>query len=109
MLRSLVLLLVFSVELSAQVPRTDYKTFPSKVLGKEIRYGLYLPPSYANSPAKKYPVLYFLHGLNENETRWSQRGMTDVMLDRMISEGKLGEFIVAIPFGAISFYTNTRD
>src|ERR1044071_9311919 len=109
MLRSLVLLLVFSVELSAQVSRVEYKTFESKALGKEVRYGLYLPPSYAGSPAKKYPVLYFLHGLNENETRWSVRGMGDVMLDRMIGEGKIGEFIVAIPFGAISFYTNTRD
>jgi S-formylglutathione hydrolase FrmB len=109
MLRSLVLLLVFSVELSAQVSRVDYKTFESKLLGNQVRYGLYLPPSYASSPAKKYPILYFLHGLNENETRWAVRGMTDVMLDRMVAEGKIGEFIVAIPFGAISFYTNTRD
>jgi putative tributyrin esterase len=109
MLRSLALLLVFSVELSAQVSRVEYKTFDSKTLGNPIRYGLYLPPSYSNSPAKKYPVLYFLHGLNENETRWATRGMGDVMLDRMVAEGKIGEFIVAIPFGAISFYTNTRD
>ena len=76
MLRSLVLLLVFSLELSAQVSRVEYKTFESKLLGKEIRYGLYLPPSYDSSPAKRYPVLYFLHGLNENETRWSSRGQT---------------------------------
>ena len=109
MLRSLVLLLVFSLELTAQTARVEYKTFESKLLGREIRYGLYLPPSYNSSPAKKYPVLYFLHGLNENETRWSQRGQTDVMLDRMIAEGRIGEFIVAVPFGAISFYTNTRD
>ena len=54
MLRSLVLLLVFSVELSAQVSRAEYKSFDSKVLGNPIRYGLYLPPSYSNSPAKKY-------------------------------------------------------
>jgi S-formylglutathione hydrolase FrmB len=109
MLRSLALLLVFSVELSAQVSRVEYKAFESKLLGNQVRYGLYLPPSYASSPAKKYPILYFLHGLNENETRWAVRGMTDVMLDRMVADGKIGEFIVAIPFGAISFYTNTRD
>src|SRR5215510_809996 len=109
MLRSLALLLIFSVELSAQVSRIEYKTFDSKLLGNQIRYGLYLPPSYSSSAAKRYPVLYFLHGLNENETRWAVRGMTDVKLDRMIGEGKIGEFIVAIPFGAISFYTNTRD
>ena len=57
--------------------RVEYKTFQSKLLNREIRYGLYLPPSYASSPTKKYPVLYFLHGLNENEMRWSTRGLTD--------------------------------
>ena len=128
MLRSLTLLLALAlnlavppVEPAAQlggfgqrdtVPagsRVEYKTFQSKLLGRELRYGIYLPPSYNSSGTKKYPVLYFLHGLNENEMRWSTRGQTDVMLDRMVAQGKIGEFIVAIPFGAISFYTNTRD
>src|SRR5947207_500445 len=88
--------------------RVEYKTFQSKLLNREIRYGLYLPPSYASSPTKKYPVLYFLHGLNENEMRWSTRGQTDLKLDKLIADGKIGEFIVAIPFGATSFYTNRR-
>jgi len=66
MLRALVLLLVFGGEVVAQT-HVEYKTFQSKVLGgREIRYGIYLPPSYASSPAKKYPVLYFLHGLFED-------------------------------------------
>src|SRR5438093_3885227 len=121
MIRALLLLLVFSFELVAQrgpgafrdvAPagsRVEYKTFQSKVLGREVRYGLYLPPSYAGSPAKKYPVLYFLHGAFENEMRWSTLGQTDVKLDQMVAEGKIGEFIVAIPSAANSFYTNTRD
>src|SRR5215475_12693361 len=70
--------------------RVVYKSFQSKVLNREIRYGLYLPPSYAASPAKKYPVLYFLHGLNENETRWSSRGQTDQIMNRLIAERKIG-------------------
>ncbi len=89
--------------------RVEYKTFQSKLLNREIRYGLYLPPSYASSPARHYPVLYFLHGLNENEMRWSTRGETDLKLDKMIAAGKIGEFIVAIPFAATSFYTNKRN
>src|SRR6476646_5116334 len=89
--------------------RVEYKTLQSKLLNREIRYGLYLPPSYAASPAKRYPVLYFLHGLNENEMRWSTRGMTDLKLDKMIADGKIGEFIVAVPFGATGFYTNRRS
>src|SRR6516225_5217445 len=107
MIRALLLLLVLSPELLAQ--QVEYKSFTSKVLGRELRYGVYLPPSYAASPAKKYPVLYFLHGLFEDETRWSTRGGTDQIMNRMIADGKLGEFIVAIPYGGTSFYTNTRD
>ena len=79
MLRAIILLLVFSGEVLAQT-HVEYKAFPSKVLGREIRYGIYLPPSYASSPAKKYPVLYFLHGLFEDETRWSSRGGTDQII-----------------------------
>src|SRR5262245_58014393 len=106
-LRALVLLLFFSTQLVAQ--RVEYKTFTSKVLGRDLRYGIYLPVSYNNSPAKKYPVLYFLHGLFEDEMRWSTRGGTDQIMDRLVGEGKIGEFIVAIPFGGNGFYTNTRD
>jgi len=58
---------------------------------------------------QEVPVLYFLHGLFEDETRWSSRGGTDQIMDRMIADGKIGEFIVAIPNGATSFYVNTRD
>jgi len=107
MLRALVLLLLFTPQTTA--PRVEYKSFQSKVLGRDLRYGIYLPASYSSSPAKKYPVLYFLHGLFEDETRWSTRGGTDQIMDRMIAEGKIGEFIVAIPFGGTSFYTNMRD
>ena len=107
MLRAFMLLLLVGTEVLAQ--RVEYKTFPSKLLGRELRYGVYLPPSYSKSPEKKYPVLYFLHGLFEDETRWSTRGETDQILDRMIGDGKIGEFIVALPYGGTSFYTNMRD
>src|SRR5580765_2709881 len=98
MIRALVLLLLLSTEVLAQ--QVEYKAFTSKLLGRDVKYGVYLPPSYASSPAKKYPVLYFLHGLFEDETRWSTRGQTDQIMTRMIADGKIGEFIVAIPNGA---------
>jgi S-formylglutathione hydrolase FrmB len=89
--------------------RVEYKTYQSAVMNRQLRYGLYLPPSYAASGTRRYPVLYFLHGLNESEMRWSARGEADLLLDRMIAEGKIGEFIVAIPMSSTtSFYTNVR-
>src|SRR5215510_9373958 len=60
--------------------RVEYKTFHSALLNRDLRYGLYLPASYEKTN-KKYPVLYFLHGLDENEMRWSTRGETDLLLD----------------------------
>jgi S-formylglutathione hydrolase FrmB len=86
--------------------RVQYKTFSSEILAREIPYGLYLPPSYEEND-QDYPVVFFLHGANENEKRWSTRGRTDLMLDQMIADGEIGEFIVAIPFGENSFYTNS--
>jgi S-formylglutathione hydrolase FrmB len=86
--------------------RVEYHTFQSEVLGRDVPYALYRPPSYATSD-QDYPVIFFLHGANENERRWSTRGRTDLMLDEMIAAGEIGEFIVAIPYGANSFYTNS--
>jgi S-formylglutathione hydrolase FrmB len=90
--------------------RVQYKTYASALMGRELRYGLYLPPSYESSGTRRYPVLYFLHGLNENEMRWSTRGETDLLLDRMVADKSVGEFIVAVPASSTtSFYTNTRN
>jgi S-formylglutathione hydrolase FrmB len=86
--------------------RVQYRSFESGILDREIPYALYLPPSYENT-VRDYPVLFFLHGANENERRWSTRGLTDIMLDRMVAEGEIGEFIVAIPFAENSFYMNS--
>lgn len=88
--------------------RVQYKTYHSDLVNRDINYAIYLPPSY-DSATRKYPVLYFLHGLNENEMRWSTRGGADAVLDKLIAEGKSDEFIVAIPaVDSQSFYTNAR-
>jgi S-formylglutathione hydrolase FrmB len=90
--------------------RVEYKTYQSMLMNRPLQYGLYLPPSYASSGNRRYPVLYFLHGLNETPTRWSSRGETDLMLDRMVADGKVGEFIVVVPMSSpTSMYTNVRN
>jgi len=89
--------------------RVQYKTYQSALMMRELRYGLYLPPSYESSGTRRYPVLYFLHGLNENEMRWSTRGEADLLLDKLVGDKAIGEFIVAIPMSSTtSFYTNAR-
>ena len=48
------------------------KTVKSALLGKEVRYTIYLPADYATSE-RTYPVVYLLHGYNEkteDDTEW---------------------------------------
>jgi S-formylglutathione hydrolase FrmB len=75
---------------------------------------VYLPPSYARDPARRYPAVYLLHGYQGSHAQWMAGGkewnIRDVM-DRLIAQGKVGEMIVVMPdarnkFGG-SFYTNS--
>lgn len=34
---------------------------------------VYLPPSYAKSPKRRYPVIYLLHGYTDSDTNWFGR------------------------------------
>ncbi len=34
------------------------------------RVSVYLPPSYASSPSRRYPVVYLLHGFTDSDAHW---------------------------------------
>ena len=49
--------------------------------------------------AKKYPVLYLLHGIGGNEYEWTGACHADVILDNLIADGKAVPMIVVMPNG----------
>jgi S-formylglutathione hydrolase len=67
---------------------------------------VYLPPSYQTQPAKRYPVVYLLHGYTNSDTGWfgpDARGsfvngntMT-AAADRAFTTGKTPEVILVMP------------
>jgi enterochelin esterase-like enzyme len=61
---------------------------------------VYTPPGY--SAARRYPVLYLLHGIGGNETHWTQFGAADSILDNLIADGKAVPMIVVMPNGRAS-------
>jgi S-formylglutathione hydrolase FrmB len=89
----------------------EFKSFDSKTLGVPERYSIFLPPSFSKAPARTYPVIYFLHGLNNDETSWTvdRYGNIQNVLDQMISSGKIPELIMVHPRGDSSFYCNYMD
>src|SRR5678816_2938037 len=62
-----------------QAGRVERIEYDSKVTSNKRPAVVYLPPGY--STARKYPVLYLLHGIGGNENHWTQFGKTDAILD----------------------------
>ena len=82
---------------AGRVERIEYA---STVTGGKRPAMVYTPPGY--SPARKYPVLYLLHGIGGNETHWTQFGAADGILDNMIADNKGVPMIVVMPNGRAS-------
>lgn len=80
-------------------------TLQSQILGGEQHFAVYLPPSYATEPNKRYPVLYLLHGMNQNYKSWINEGALQAVADEVIAEGAK-EMIIICPDGFNSFYYN---
>ncbi len=83
---------------------------PSAALKREVRYCAILPPSY-DAPSDKprfYPVLYFLHGLGDNEQSLVNFGGWN-LLENLQDTRRIGEYIVVTPDGGRGFYINSKD
>jgi S-formylglutathione hydrolase FrmB len=112
-LRNIFLFAAFAVSLSAHAQsRIDCDALNSRILKHSVHYCVYLPAGYdtgaAKDPAQKYPVLYFLHGLGDNEqTLFNSGGWT--LLDDLRRQHKMGEFLIVAPEGGRTFYINSAN
>ena len=89
----------------------EFKSLESKCLGTTVPYSIFLPPSFAKDPSRTYPVIYFLHGLNNDQTSWTvdRYGNLERRVEEMILDGRVPEFIMIHPRGDNSFYCNYAD
>lgn len=88
--------------------RIEYGDFNSPSLGSQMKFAVHLPPSYDKDTNRRFPVLYFLHGMNGNETEYEKRGVAGTV-DKLRESGKIGEMIVIAPAGGNSFYLNAKS
>jgi S-formylglutathione hydrolase FrmB len=95
----------------AQAPaggRADCLSMPSRILARRVGYCVILPASYDSEKTRQYPVLYFLHGLGENEQVLAGSGAMNIVED-LRDQHRLGDFLIVTPDGGRSFYINSRD
>ncbi|MGA7047070.1 MAG: alpha/beta hydrolase family protein [Candidatus Sulfotelmatobacter sp.] len=108
---TLLVALIVSFPAHAQ-SRIDCNALNSRVLKYPVHYCVYLPASYAagatKNPPQRYPVLYFLHGLGDNEqTLFNSGGWT--LLDDLRQRHTIGDFLIVAPEGRRGFYINSAD
>lgn len=85
---------------SAAVPHGTVSTaeYWSSSLGMKRRAHVYVPPGYMKN-ARRYPVLYLVHGAGDSDDSWTSVGRANVILDNLIADGKALPMIVVMPDG----------
>jgi S-formylglutathione hydrolase FrmB len=106
-----VLFLIVGGSAAAQ-SRIDCSALNSHILKQLVHYCVYLPAGYdagaTQHPPRRYPVLYFLHGLGDNEqTLFNSGGLT--LIEDLRNRHKMGDFLIVAPEGRRSFYINSAD
>jgi len=106
-------LLVFIFLASSFIPafaaeRVQCGSVKSTYMAGTVGYCAMLPPGYDAQTAKRFPVLYFLHGLGGDQSFLVSSGGWQIIED-MWEQKKLGEFVIITPEADTSFYINSKD
>lgn len=92
----------------AATGRVECNAVPSKILTRPIHYCIILPPSFDADKSRRFDVLYFLHGLGDNEQSFIKSGAWNLTED-LRENGQIKQFLIATPEGDASFYINSKD
>jgi S-formylglutathione hydrolase FrmB len=88
--------------------RAECDEVKSAILRHSVRYCALLPETFERGTAKRFAILYQLHGLGENEQSLIDLGGWN-MVDQLKEDKKIGDFVVVTPAAGATFYVNSRD
>jgi len=88
--------------------RAECVSLPSKILARAVPYCVLLPPSYDTEKTRRYPILYLLHGLGDNDQFLIHSGGMNLVED-LWEQHALGELLIVTPAAGASFYINSDD
>jgi putative tributyrin esterase len=105
---ALILCFLLPASAARAAGRGECLAMRSRILAEPIAYCVLLPPSYDTDTARRFPVLYYLHGLGDNEQMFLRSGGWSMIQD-LWQRGEMGEFIIVTPRAGSTFYLNSRD
>lgn len=92
---------------AVSAPGVQYRTFTSKVARTNVSYHVYTPAQYAIESARRFPVLYWLHG-----TGGGLEGIPAISayFDAAIRAGRIPPMLIVFPNGmASSMWADSKD
>ena len=91
--------------------RVEFRDFASSALGEQTPYSILLPPAYDLEPDRRFPVIYFLHGMNNNHVRWTQQQYDNIPLaiESLFLNHNVPQFLMVHPYGKNPFFTDYED
>jgi enterochelin esterase-like enzyme len=88
-------------------PGVEYRLFQSAAAGATVSFHVFLPPAYAAEPARRFPVLYWLHGSGNPTAPIAQ--LTSFYGSAM-AQGRIPPMIVVFPNGMdYSMWCDSKD
>lgn len=87
---------------TGQVSKNEALTYihPSKKMGRDMHYRIILPSQYEKQKAKRYPVIYLLHGLDGHYDNWTDKTKLDQYSFSY-------DYIIVTPEGGDGWYTDS--
>jgi enterochelin esterase-like enzyme len=74
--------------------------------GRRQPIDVYLPPGYTSHPARRYPVLYLLHGVPGRPGAFLATVRAGIVEDELVARHKLRPMILVMPFGSTGSFTD---
>jgi enterochelin esterase-like enzyme len=84
------------------------RAFHSDALQRDWAYTIYLPPGYrADGP--RYPVLYLLHGNDDDARHWVTQGRLQAAADQLIGHNDIPPVVIVMPQGGTDWYVDRKE
>jgi putative tributyrin esterase len=84
------------------------ETVSTRNLPRPVKVVVMTPPSYDSEPSRRFPVVYFLHdGQGDESVLWREK-IADALFDDMRA-GTLPEILLVAPGGRGSWFVNSFD
>lgn len=85
---------------------TDISVASPALGGRRQQVLVFLPPGYATSPARRYPVFYLLHGFPGRPSAFLQTVRAGVEEDILVARHLIRPTILVMPYGSTGTFTD---